>query len=157
MGLPRPLEVPTWPMPCCRRAARESIVLLNNSAPPSRRLPWAPAALRSVAVVGAYANSTSALAGGKPDYQTRHFTTLLDGLRARFGNVSYSPAYSPSGVADQALQQEAVAAVAAPGVDAAVVVVGIRGSGSGAYDEHESHDRTFIGLPPDQLKVVQAA
>ena len=50
-----------------------------------------------------------------------------------------------------------VLSVKVAGSDATVVVVGILGTGVNPYDEHEGHDRTFIGLPADQLAVVKVA
>ena len=149
-------------------AARESIVLLNNSAPDaSLRLPWdaarepARGGIASVAVIGALANAS--LAGGKPDYETRRYSTLLEGIVSRFpaATVSFTRGYTPGGkppaqgaAYDAAQASRVVAAVAAS--DATVLVVGIGSDGS-PWGEKEGHDRTQIGLPPNQLALVKAA
>ena len=154
-------------------AARESIVLLNNSAPTEAlRLPWSPTLIKTVAVIGAYGNLS--MYGGKSDYETSSYSTLYNGIQKRFpgAKVSFTPGYAPSSSAatststttrtsaERKLFKEsalkAVTAVVAAS-DATVVVVGIMGTGSNPYDEHEGHDRTYIGLPPDQLAVVKAA
>lgn len=152
---------------CCRALppapapapVAESIVLLNNSAPTEAlRLPWPAApAVRSVAVIGAYAKL--ALSGGKPDYQAANYSTLYDGVVSRYPGaaVSFTPGYGgPDAAAAAAAAPIAIARVVAAS-DITIVVVGIKGVGNGPYDEHEAHDRTEIGLPPDQLAVVQAA
>ena len=140
-------------------AARESIVLLNNSAPTSAlRLPWPPAPIECVAVIGAYAKVN--LSGGKPDYQTTSYSTILEGVSSRFSaaEVSFIPGYgAPDGVGAAAAAEPAAIARAVQSSDVTIVVVGIKGSGNGLYDEHEGHDRTEIGLPPEQLAVVKAA
>ena len=78
-------------------AARESIVLLNNSASvQASRLPWDPTPIKSVAVIGAYANVS--MCGGKPDYETSSYSTIYDGIKSRFPGaiVSFTPGYAPS-------------------------------------------------------------
>lgn len=70
------------------RASQEAIVLLQNNA---SLLPLFPnPAGRNVALIGAIANETSIMAGGKSDYHPSSVVSLYDGLVAHGAAVSYA-------------------------------------------------------------------
>ncbi len=138
------------------RAARESIVLLNNSA---SVLPLDAKKLKSVAVVGYLANCTRANGcaasggggvemGGKNDYNPAFTVGPLDGIRARFGAVSFEP-----GVINLDTMNTsgfAAAEAAAKAADVTIAVVGLDGDMEG-----EGHDRGNTSLAGAQLELVE--
>ena len=132
------------------QAAREAITLLANV---NDTLPLDKSATLKVGVVGPFADYPTSLAGGKPDYHPSFEITPLEGIRAMvssFGGpeVAYAPG---SAVSKQDPEDLEPALAVARGSDVLVVCVGID-----ATIEHESMDRTQIGLPQAQLQMLQA-
>ena len=153
------------------RAARESIVLLNNSASAL------PLCLKSsgsvertsaaaggggcdgagrklkVALLGPFAELTSELMGQKSDYTPYRIVSFADGLRARADSLQLSVA---TGCADVACAFDARnfsrAAQAAAAADVTVVALGIDRTVEG-----EGKDRTNVTLPGHQLELLQRA
>ena len=161
------------------RAARESIVLLNNSL---RLLPVTPGPaagaaavgggagavlkkkLKKLACIGILANSTrlnggapsgGVEMGGKNDYNPAFIASPLDGLRQVYqeGQHGVEVGYEKGLVGDTDMNTSLFpAAVAlAKASDVTVVVVGLDGSNEG-----EGHDRQNITLLGAQLELVQA-
>lgn len=71
-----------------RRAAREAVVLLRNETLPEGRptLPIPPSTVRRVAVIGPCADVHLVQGGGSAAVNPHHDVTILDGLRARYGD-----------------------------------------------------------------------
>ncbi|HZE06084.1 MAG TPA: glycoside hydrolase family 3 N-terminal domain-containing protein [Solirubrobacteraceae bacterium] len=141
-----------------RTAADESMVLLNNN---NRALPLSTAT-SSIAVVGPLANDALDQLG--PDvpigYDTTaadlkpvdKISTVLDGIKAAAPNATVTYAQGcdiSSGCTSTSGFAGAVAAAKAAAVT--VVVVGEPASDSG-----EASSRSMLGLPGDQLALVQA-
>ena len=79
-----------------RRVAEESIVLLKNDG----LLPLNPSQYKSVAVIGANANTTFAFGGGSAQIKAPYEITALQGISNRFGagvQITYSPGFSTGG------------------------------------------------------------
>ncbi len=134
------------------QAAREAITLLSNV---DHTLPIAKNASAKIGVVGPMANNTAVMAGGKRDYHPSFTVSVLDGIRSMvstFGGaeVLYAQGSGTSGNTSEPELLEPAVQVASS-VDILVVCVGIDAS-----IEHEGTDRTFIGLPPAQLQMLQA-
>lgn len=160
------------------QAARESIVLLNNSA---GVLPLDIATVKHVAVVGPLANFSKSMQGAKLDYSPRYIHTVLDGLvrvnlqrtvayasalssvtaptadapfPAPQPSIVYSPGLATNHDTNTSLFPAAVSA--AKMADVTVVVVGISGEPPDGPDEEEGHDRGSLALPGAQRELVQA-
>jgi beta-glucosidase len=140
----------TGPTPAAREAARRvaarCMVLLKNDGV----LPLEPDRVRSVAVVGPFADSgdllgTWALPGAPPS------VPVLAGLRAALPDalVGHARGVPAEGDADPAGVAEAVAAAAA--ADAVVVVAGEPPAMSG-----EAAARSRLGLPGAQEELIEA-
>ena len=159
------------------RAARESIVLLNNSAGALPLCPKSKGAGRpsvaatvsggggggggcdgdgqklNVALLGPFAELTSELMGQKSDYTPYTIVSFAEGLRARTDALQLSVA---TGCADVACAYDernfSKAAQAAAAADVTVVALGIDRTVEG-----EGHDRTNVTLPGHQLQLLQRA
>ena len=133
------------------RAARESVVLLNNSA---KTLPLDVSGEEKlkVALIGPFSELTSELMGQKTDYTPYTIVSFAEGLRAR-AELTLTVETGCAGVAcpyDEANFTRAVAAAAA--ADVTVVALGIDRTIEG-----EAHDRTNTTLPGSQLELLQQA
>jgi beta-D-xylosidase 4 len=140
------------------RAARESIILLNNSA---GVLPLDKRTLASVAVVGYLANCTrlngcakkggGVEMGGKNDYNPAFIVSPLDGI---VGQFNASRVVYAAGISDGANSANTsgfpAALAAARAADMTVVVVGLDGDSEG-----EGHDRGNTSLGGAQPELVQ--
>jgi len=120
-------------------AALESIVLLKNDPPAhsvdkAKLLPLDSTRLRSIAVLGPYANV--AQLGGYSGPPMKKPVTPLQGIRRKLGNMV------------KILHEGDMASVAA--CDAVIIVVGLN---SGI--EGEGKDRADLGLPPGQEDYVR--
>lgn len=134
------------------QAAREAITLLGNV---DHALPLVKKPATKIGVVGPMADNTAVMAGGKSDYHPSFTVSVLDGIQSMvraFGGaeVRYAQGSATSGnSSDPELLQPALQV--AGSVDVLIVCVGID-----SKIEHEGTDRTFIGLPPTQLEMLQA-
>ncbi len=133
-----------------RTSADKSMVLLNDN---NHALPLSTS-LHSVAVVGPLADSPSDQLG--PDVPIGYdiaqgkVVPVLDGIKAALpsANVSYAQGCDANCTTTSGF---GAAVSAAQGADATVVVVGEPASDSG-----EASSRSMIGLPGQQLALVQA-
>ena len=118
------------------QSARESVVLLNNSA---RLLPLNRSALTRVAVVGPYANNTKVMAGDKADYVSSFTVTVLEGIQQFFPNAQYVLGCAPNTTDTSGI---AAAVALASAADVTILVVGDDNT-----LEKEQLDRTSLELP----------
>ncbi|MGH9401618.1 MAG: glycoside hydrolase family 3 C-terminal domain-containing protein [Terriglobia bacterium] len=130
------------------RTARESIVLLTNK---NNFLPLDPAKLKTVAVIGPFAN----YAQTGPNYtgQYSKFVAPLEGIKNAAGaNVQVLYARG-SGIleTDNPEQSVAEAVAAARKADVAILFVG-----TNQTTEREGIDRNSLDLPAVQLQLVRA-
>ncbi|HUC86464.1 MAG TPA: glycoside hydrolase family 3 C-terminal domain-containing protein [Candidatus Acidoferrales bacterium] len=150
------------------KAARESIVLLKNDGV----LPLDRAKIKTVAVIGANADSVPLLLGNYNGTPARP-VTILDGIKSVAGaniSITYTPG-CPLAVrrdgSDQPSPKSLTDAVAAASASDVVVYVGgispdLEGEefgGTSPYDGFKGGDRTRIELPSvqeDLLKALQA-
>lgn len=130
------------------RTARESIVLLTNE---NHFLPLDPARLKTIAVIGPFAN----YAQTGPNYTGRYskFVVPLEGIRNAVGpsvRVLYARG---SGIVetDHPEQSMAAAVAIARKADATILFVG-----ANQTTEREGIDRNSLGLPAVQLRLVRA-
>lgn len=139
------------------QAAREAIVLLNNSLGllpllKKKKTTTTKSGFNRIAVLGPLANSTAVMMGGKTDYSPSFTVTALAGIRSaiRRMNVStivdYSPGLSSAGSTNASLLPAAIALASAS--DLVIVVVGISGANEG-----EGHDRANTTLPGLQVSL----
>jgi beta-glucosidase-like glycosyl hydrolase len=121
-----------------QRAAEQSMVLvLNDESPSGRGLPLVTG-VRRLAILGAAANSSSAINGrytGQPELSS--VSTLLKGLEER------AAANTPAVAVVYALNDTAVASDA----DAVIVVVQ-------SHVESESHDRASLKMRPEDAATL---
>jgi beta-glucosidase len=135
-----------------RLAAAESAVLLKNE---DAILPLNPDTRLSVAVIGELARTPRFQGAGSSQINATKVDDALTAISALTEpggdrlSVSFSPGYLLSGEQDEALLSEAVTAAA--GADVAVVFLGLP---EGA--ESEGYDRTHLGLPGVQLRLLAA-
>ena len=140
-------------------AAEKSAVLLANDGV----LPFDPAKVRKLAVLGRLAGIENTGDNGSSRVRPAEVVTALDGLRERLGAESVLHATE----ADLAAAQSAAAAA-----DAVVVVVGLTAKEEGEFipggltlgEDGSSAERSSIGgdrrdlrLPPDQVALIEAA
>eukprot|EP00667_Euglena_gracilis_P002905 EG_transcript_2912 len=127
-----------------KEAALQGIVLLKNV---QRTLPLPRASIHRLAVLGPSANVTRAMQGnyygGAP-----YLVPPLQGLRAWVADIRY--VRGCSAVEEDANDFETAAAAAAE-ADATVLFLGISGT-----QERENHDRSDIGLPAVQHRLLRA-
>lgn len=126
-------------------SARESITLLNNSL---GLLPISNISGMKVAVVGPLGNDAAVMMGAKDDYDPEHIQTISAGLNAAGANVNVIGGCKSVQCTSTRNFDEAVRA--ARSADVTVAVMGIDSS-----IEAETRDRTTIGLPGNQGKLVQ--
>lgn len=127
-----------------REVAAAGTVLLTNDG----TLPLAPTT--KVAVIGAFAEQPRFQGAGSSKVNPTRVTTLLDALRERGVEASYTPGYSlPMTAVDRAQIEQA--ALAAAEADVAVVMVGLPGS-----FESEGFDRDHLRLPRQHDLLVEA-
>jgi beta-glucosidase len=130
-----------------RRAARESIVLLQNR---DNFLPLDAAKIKTIAVVGPFAD----FAQTGPNYTGLYSTFVkpLDGIKKRVGSSTRVLYARGSGIVEsdnpEASYTEAVSA--AKQADVCVLFVGIN-----EILEREGIDRNFINLPPVQSQLIR--
>jgi beta-glucosidase len=133
-----------------RRAAAESAVLLHNDR---ALLPIDPASVGSVAVIGELARTPRYQGAGSSAVNPTRVVNALDALRDRLGgtaSVSFAPGYVLQPGQDPAgLLEDAVAL--AQSSELVVVFLGLPPS-----CEAEGRDRITIGLPADQVALVDA-
>lgn len=132
-----------------RLAAAESAVLLKNE---DAILPLDPDARATVAVIGEFARTPRFQGAGSSQVNPTRVDNAFDALTEAAGEhlrLSFSPGFSLSGEADDALLSDAVAAAEA--ADVAVVFLGLP---EGV--ESEGFDRDSIDLPEDQLRLLDA-
>ena len=120
-----------------REVARKSAVLLKNQGPV---LPLA--GIKSLAVLGRLATEDNLGDRGSSRVSPPRVITILDGIKQKAAGIQVSYAGESVSAA------KALAAKA----DAVIVVAGL-----GFQDEGEGHDRTGMGLPPDQIELIRAA
>ena len=123
-------------------AARQSLVLLKNDG----TLPWNPAKLKTVAVIGPTATETSALLGNYSGTPLRH-VTLADGIRAKLEPRGVkvlvergAPLVSPLHPGGNAISHGALF------TDASRSTPGLRGE-IFAHDRQDAADPTVEGRP----------
>lgn len=127
-----------------RRAAAESAVLLKNDG----LLPLSATA--SIAVVGEFARTPRFQGAGSSQVNPTRVDTLLEELRAVYGDVPFAAGYGVGTAADDAAllaEAEQVAGTA----DTVVMMIGLPGA-----DESEGFDRTHLDLPANQLAALRA-
>ena len=135
-----------------RRAAAESIVLLENK---HQLLPLVPEKLprdHRLLVVGALAETPRLQGGGSSQVNANWIETPWDSLKAVYADVQldYAEGYALSAVSDN--EQQALSARAlkkAAQADTVLLFVGLPESA-----ESESWDRSDMNLPVDQLKLM---
>ncbi len=151
-------------------ASRESLVLLKNDGV----LPWDPAKIKTVAIIGPTADSMPALLGNYNGTPVRP-VTLLAGIRARLARLGITVLYEPGVPLVSGLGQQAgapnVPADAAPSLDRAmaagrradhiVLVLGLTPDVEGEEMRLEAEgfhggDRTSILLPAPQRELLNA-
>jgi pre-mRNA-splicing factor SYF2/beta-D-xylosidase 4 len=137
------------------RAARESIVLLNNSASPVL-LPLKPTATGAdgkikVALIGPFADDAAAMQGAKSDYSPAHIISYQEGLSGRSDQVTVNMVKGCADVACNSITDQGAVIAAAKMADVVVMTMGID-----AKIEGEGHDRKDASLPGQQLALVQA-
>jgi beta-glucosidase len=129
------------------RAARESIVLLRNR---DHFLPLDPAAIKTIAVIGPFAD----FAQTGPNYTGLYSTFVkpLDGIRKRVGPSTKVLHARGSGILESDNPEAAYAEAAgiARQADVCVLFVGIN-----EILEREGIDRNFINLPPVQTQLIR--
>ncbi|TQN28404.1 beta-glucosidase [Haloactinospora alba] len=126
-----------------REAAGEAVVLLRNEG---GTLPLDPG--RSVALIGEFARTPRFQGGGSSHVVPTTVRNALDALtEAVPGGVTFAPGFTLDGRPDSGLVDEAVAAAAAN--DTAVLFLGLPEAA-----ESEGFDRSGIGLPHDQLALL---
>eukprot|EP00462_Mataza_sp_D1_P007882 CAMPEP_0175124486 /NCGR_PEP_ID=MMETSP0087-20121206/2805_1 /TAXON_ID=136419 /ORGANISM="Unknown Unknown, Strain D1" /LENGTH=761 /DNA_ID=CAMNT_0016406253 /DNA_START=74 /DNA_END=2360 /DNA_ORIENTATION=- len=136
------------------QAAEEAITLLKNE---ESTLPLDVQSIRSVALVGPLANSSSVMEGSKQDYNAKHISSVLEGLQNYLlksphkATVSFAPGLQS--VTDRNTKGFDAAKQVAKVADVTVVVLGIDGS-----VEAEAKDRLngLIGLPGAQEDLLKA-
>ncbi|RQP09818.1 MAG: beta-glucosidase [Microbacteriaceae bacterium] len=131
-----------------RRIAAECVVLLRNEGDV---LPLAPE--RSVAVIGALAETPRFQGGGSAKVAPTRIDIPVDELRALAeedgGRVEFAPGYRLDGEPDAALLDEAV--VVAREAEVAIVFAGLP-----EERESEGFDRADLDLPADQVALIRA-
>ena len=151
-------------------AAVQSIVLLQNRAPPAKAsaqplLPLRSGALRRLAVVGPNANVTATLLGsyhGENRLVTNQ--SVLAALQRRGARDGFGVAFAPgcANISCADASGFAAATAAAAGADAAVVVLGLcsddcpGGDADGGVSEGEGKDRPSTDLPGLQEQLLRA-
>ena len=137
-----------------RAAAGQAVVLLKNEslADGSPALPLDRAALRSLACIGAFFAAPRYQGAGSSQVNPTRLDIPLDEVRALAGSVDvrYAAGFS---LADDVIDPElmAEAAAMASGSDRAVVFLGLP-----PRAESEGYDRADIGLPANQLALLDA-
>src|SRR5215212_18659 len=127
-----------------REAAAQSVVLLTNNG----LLPLA--ADRSIAVVGEFARTPRFQGAGSSQVNPTRLDSLLDELRAVYGDVPFAAGYGVGDTGDDdALLAEAEQV--AGSADTVVMTIGLPGA-----DESEGFDRTHMDLPANQLAALRA-
>lgn len=144
-----------------REAAGRSIVLLKNEG---GLLPLAPT--QRIAVIGEFAEKPRYQGGGSSHINPTRVDVALDAIREVAGEVSYAPGYvlpeAPEGIGMSAVKSprpapevlerlRAEAVEAARAADVAVVFLGLPDE-----EESEGFDREHIGLPAEQLALLDA-
>ena len=139
-----------------REAAAAGTVLLKNDADEvGPLLPLDASALADAVVVGEFARTPRYQGAGSSLVQPTRLDTALDALRAAAGSeLAFAPGFTiPEGpqdsADDDALRAEAVELAR----DAGTVLVFL---GLPAADESESYDRPRLGLPENQLELLEA-
>jgi beta-glucosidase len=130
------------------RTARESIVLLTNN---NHFLPLDPTKLKSIAVIGPFAN----YAQTGPNYTGRYskFVKPLEGIKNAVGaNVQVLYARG-SGILETDNPKESVAEAVAAAKKAEVAILFV---GTNQTTEREGIDRNSLDLPAVQLQLVRA-
>ncbi|MGH3391066.1 MAG: glycoside hydrolase family 3 C-terminal domain-containing protein [Actinomadura sp.] len=131
-----------------REAARGSAVLLKNDG---AALPLDPDARQRVAVIGELARTPRYQGGGSSHVVPTRLDTAWDALNAAFGQattLTFAAGYRLDGVADAALERQAVEAAAE--ADVALVFLGLPEEA-----ESEGFDRTTIDLPGGQIDLLR--
>src|SRR5215212_8200384 len=127
-----------------REAAAESIVLLKNDG----LLPLSTSA--SIAVIGEFARTPRFQGAGSSQVNPTRLDSLLDELRAVYGDVPFAAGYGIGSTDDDdALLAEAEQV--AGSADTVVMIIGLPGA-----DESEGFDRTHMNLPANQLAALKA-
>ena len=135
-----------------REAAAAGTVLLKNDG---GLLPLSPEALAGAVVVGEFARTPRYQGAGSSLVTPTRLDNALDALRAAAGrDLPFAQGFSvegPRGVAgdDEALLAEAVEL--ARGAGTVLLFLGLP-----AADESESYDRPRLGLPENQLRLLEA-
>lgn len=130
-----------------REAARQGIVLLKNS---ENALPLSPTVIKSLAVIGPYANATTQMLGNYYGNACK-LTTSLQGLSKIVPATTYSPGCLLS-CSDAQINEAKVIVASA---DATILIMG-----DDISFEQECDDRVNITLPGQQesfIKVVASA
>ncbi|MFC6092530.1 glycoside hydrolase family 3 C-terminal domain-containing protein [Saccharothrix lopnurensis] len=129
-----------------REAAAASAVLLKNDGV----LPLDPAGDVPLAVIGEFARTPRFQGGGSSKVTPTRVEDALTALRARAGRgVRFAPGFTPDGSGDAAALLDEAVATARGAV--AVVFLGLPDEW-----ESEGYDRTHLGLPPEQVAVLEA-
>ena len=129
-----------------RESARGSIVLLKND---DQVLPVRKT-VKNIALIGFYANSKKDMFdmwAGKGNYENA--VTIYEGLKNRFGNISYSDGYKPDGTTTDSLINKALKTVSS--ADIILVNIGLPGRLSG-----EDKSLGNIQIPDGQVKLLTA-
>jgi beta-glucosidase len=131
------------------RAAEECIVLLKNDG---GLLPIRPEAVRTLAIIGPYAQHPHFQGAGSSHVTPTQVTTPFDALKEGLGaavHVTYAAGGQPNGEVTTTDLAEAVAT--AQHAEIAVIFVGLP-PGS----ESEGYDRRHLDLPPGQNALIEA-
>lgn len=136
-----------------RRAAREAAVLLKNDG---GLLPIDPAGHGRLAVIGTFAAQPRYQGAGSSQVNPTRLDDALTELRALAGpdlEIGYAAGFAPEGPAGGAAGSQLVdeAFALADGADVALLFLGLPGS-----DESEGYDRRDLGLPADQVRLLEA-
>ena len=127
-----------------RQAAAESIVLLENAGV----LPLPADA--DIAVIGEFARTPRFQGAGSSQVNPTRVDTLLDELRAVYGEVPFTAGYR---IDDTSADAELIAAAELVARSAETVILMI---GLPAAAESEGFDRTHMDLPDNQLATLHA-
>jgi beta-glucosidase len=133
-----------------RRAAAESAVLLHDDG---ALLPIDPANVSSIAVIGELTRTPRYQGAGSSAVNPTRVVSALDALQARIGettSISFAPGYALDPNEDATgLREDAVAV--AESSELVLLFLGLPAS----Y-EAEGRDRTTIGVPAEQVRLVKA-
>src|SRR5690606_24103131 len=134
-------------------AAAGSVLLKNDDGATGPILPLDTESLRAVVVVGEFARTPRFQGAGSSLVQPTRLDSALDSLHAAAGTeLTFAPGFTiPEGPEGDDAALLAAAVDAARGAGTVLLFLGLP-----AADESESYDRPRLGLPENQIAVLEA-